>query len=127
MWEMVGMARRDLSGAVDFERLEISAGHDEAIVEEVLGLFDEQVSLWMRVLEGDDPGQARDAAHSLKGAALGLGADALAQACGAMEAETDLALMPRRAMQVRDALDRACVDMAAYRHELLLKGLRRSA
>ncbi len=121
------MARRDLSGAVDFERLEGFAGHDFAVVEEVLGLFDEQVSVWMRLLEGDDPAAARDAAHTLKGASLGLGADALAAACGAMEAERDDALLPRRAVQVRDALDRACVDMAAYRHELLLRGLRRSA
>ncbi len=121
------MARRDLSGAVDFGRLETYAGHDQAIVEEVLGLFDEQVSLWMRVLEGEDPAAARDAAHTLKGAALGLGADALAAACGAMETEPDAALLPRRAAQVRDAVDRACVDMAAYRHELLLRGLRKRA
>ena len=121
------MARRDLSGAVDFERLEAFAGHDLAIVEEVLGLFDEQIALWMRLLEGDDAQAARDAAHTLKGAALGLGADALAGACGAMEVEADPALLPRRAVQVRDAVDRACVDMAAYRHELLLRGLRRKA
>ena len=121
------MAMRDLTGAVDFDRLETYAGHDQAIVEEVLGLFDEQAAMWMRLLEGEDPAAARDAAHTMKGAALGIGADALAQACSAMEAETDVALAPRRAAQVRDALDRACVDMAAYRHELLIRGLRRPA
>ena len=121
------MAMRDLSGDVDFDRLETYAGHDQAIVEEVLGLFDEQAAMWMRLLEGADPATARDAAHAMKGAALGIGADPLAAACGAMEAESDPALGPRRLAQVRDALARACVDLAAYRHELLIRGLRRSS
>jgi HPt (histidine-containing phosphotransfer) domain-containing protein len=119
------VAWRDLTGAVAFDRLEASAGGDVGVIEEVLALFDEQVAVWMRLLEGDDPQAARDAAHTLKGAALGLGADALAAACTAMEGEGDDALLPRRAQQVRDALDAAGVDIAAYRHELMLRSLRR--
>ncbi|HVY33347.1 MAG TPA: Hpt domain-containing protein, partial [Caulobacteraceae bacterium] len=38
------MAKRDLTGAVDFGHLEGYAAGDEALVEEVLGLFREQAA-----------------------------------------------------------------------------------
>ena len=118
------MARRDLTGAVDFPRLEAYAAGDAALIEEVLGLFEEQAAIWMRLIEGADASAVRDAAHAMKGSALGLGADALAAACGAVETEADSALLPHRVAGLRDSLDRACVDIAAYRHELLLRSLR---
>ena len=74
------VAKRDLSGAVDFPRLELYAGGDTALVEEVLALFQEQADLWLRLLEGGGGGGFRDAAHALKGSALGLCADGLADA-----------------------------------------------
>ena len=121
-----GMARRDLTGAVDFAHLETYAGHDMALVEEVLDLFAEQVSGWGRLLDPDG-GAWRDAAHTLKGSALGVGAFALARACG--EAEAAGAAAPpdervRLTERVRDEADRALADVAAYRHQLLLDGLR---
>ena len=70
------MARRDLTGAVDFGVLEDMTGGDAAISEEVLGLFVEQ-----------------------------------ALAAPALE-------------RVRDALEAALADVAAYRHELMLRGLK---
>ena len=39
------MARRDLTGAVDFDYLEGYAGGDQAVVDEVLGLFRQQAEL----------------------------------------------------------------------------------
>ena len=89
------MARRDLSGAVDFGHLETYAGHDAALVDEVLGLFEQQVASWTRLLDPMAPGW-RDAAHTLKGSALGVGAFQMAQACDAAEAAGEGA-PPRRA------------------------------
>ena len=39
------MARRDLSGAVDFSVLDRTTGGDSEVSEEVLGLFAEQAAL----------------------------------------------------------------------------------
>ena len=121
------MARRDLTGAVDFERLAVFAGGDQALVEEVLGLFEEQAAVWLRLLEGAGPDAGwRDAAHTLKGSALGLCADALADACGRAEAraEADAALRAVLAGRVRDETDRVLADIAAWRHERRLQELR---
>lgn len=121
------MARRDLSGAIDFQRLEAYAADDAQVVEEVLALFVEQAEVWARLLD-PSAGAAgfRDAAHTLKGAALGLGADALAAACGAAEAGAQASVGERTvlAAHVRDALAAALSDVAAYRHERLLRELK---
>ena len=57
------MARRDITGAVDFDYLERFAAGDEAVVQEVLGLFREQARRWSAML---DPGSEgwRDALHT---------------------------------------------------------------
>jgi HPt (histidine-containing phosphotransfer) domain-containing protein len=121
------MARRDLTGAVDFAYLENYAGGDAQVVDEVLALFVEQAGLWKRLL---DPSTAdggwRDAAHTLKGSALGIGARALGEACGAAEAAAGADLIERtmRLTRVRDALDAALEDVAAYRHEQALRSLK---
>ena len=121
------MARRDLTGAVDFQRLGAYAGGDAALVEEVLGLFEEQAELWLRLLEGADEADGfRDAAHTLKGSALGLCADDLAGACGRAEAQAQAApaLRAALAVRVRDQIDRVLADVAAWRHEEALRSLR---
>ena len=122
------MAKRDLSGAVDFPRLELYAGGDAALVEEVLALFQEQADLWLRLLEGGGGGGSgfRDAAHALKGSALGLCADSLADACGRAEAQADAphGLQAVLAARVRDEADRVLADAAAWRHEQALRSLR---
>jgi HPt (histidine-containing phosphotransfer) domain-containing protein len=119
--------RRDLSGAVDVTRLEAFCAGDRAVVVEVLGLFREQAHIWMRLLE--DPAAAdgfRDAAHTLKGAAAGVFAEALAQACDAAEAQAGESPAVRQvlAMRVRDALDPVLLDIAAYLHAEAVAGLR---
>ncbi len=121
------MARRDLTGAVDFGHLERYAANDEALIDEVLGIFREQAELWIQLLEPQAPAGAwKDAAHSLKGSALGVGAFALAQACEAAEmgSEADPDRKGRLLDAIRDQMDAALADIAAYRHEKALQSLR---
>ena len=80
------MARRDLSGAVDFSVLERTTGGDDGVSEEVLALFAEQAAIW---------------------------------ACAEAEAGDGAGLD-----RVRNELDRALADVAAWRHELLLRSLK---
>ena len=117
------MARRDLSGAVDFTVLERMTGDDDAVGEEVLGLFAQQAGMWSPMLDVREDGW-RDAVHTLRGAAAGIGAGALAEACAAAEA-AEKAGAPPQLDRVRDALDEALADVAAYRHELMLRSLKR--
>jgi hypothetical protein len=116
--KLAPMARRDITGAVDFPYLEAFAAGDGAVIDEVLALFREQAALWVRMLGPDQVGW-RDAVHTLKGAARGVGAFALGDACEAAEAKGALALE-----SVRDALDAALMDIAAYVHERALQSLR---
>ncbi|ALJ08602.1 Hpt domain-containing protein [Brevundimonas sp. DS20] len=116
------MARRDLTGAVDFGVLEDMTGDDAAISEEVLGLFVEQAALWSVLLNPRADGW-RDGVHTIRGAAAGIGAGDLAAICA--EAETvEQALAAPALERVRDALEAALADVAAYRHELMLRGLK---
>ena len=90
------MARRDLTGAVDFAYLEGYAGGDAGVVDEVLGLFQEQARMWLRLLDpAADAGGWKDAAHTLKGSALGIGAHARAETCAAAEAAGTADLIER--------------------------------
>ena len=116
------MARRDLSGVVDFTVLERMTGGEDGISEEVLGLFVQQAALWSPMLDVREDGW-RDAVHTLRGAAAGIGAETLAQVCQAAEA-ADKPAAPPLLDRVRDALEAALADVAAYRHELMLRGLR---
>ena len=112
------MARRDLSGAVDFSVLERTTGGDDDVSGEVLALFAEQAVLWAPMLEPGTDGW-RDAAHTLRGAAAGIGAGDLARACAEAEAGDGAGLG-----RVRNELDRALADVAAWRHELMLRSLK---
>ena len=93
------MARRDIKGAVDFAYLEEFAAGDETVVDEVLALFREQSSIWGAMLSASNEGW-RDGVHTLKGAARGVGAFQLGDACQVCETVGPVALD-----QVRDALD----------------------
>jgi Hpt domain len=116
------MARRDLSGAVDFGVLDRMTGDDDAVAEEVLGLFTEQAGMWSAMLEPSNAGW-RDAVHTIRGAAAGIGAGPLALVCA--EAEViDQSLAEPALDRVRTALDLALADVAAWRHELVLRSLK---
>ena len=86
------MARRDIKGVVDFAYLEGFAAGDDG---------------W------------RDGVHTLKGAARGIGAFRLGDACEACERAGQGGLDA-----VRDALDASLADIAAYAHERALKSLK---
>jgi HPt (histidine-containing phosphotransfer) domain-containing protein len=112
------MARRDLTGAVDFAYLETFAAGDEEVIDEVLALFREQAAVWTNLLDPASDGW-RDAVHTIKGAARGVGEFALGDACEHAEQHGLGAIEG-----VRDALDMALSDVAAYVHERALQSLR---
>ncbi|MNJ56464.1 Hpt domain protein [compost metagenome] len=116
------MARRDLSGAVDFTVLETMTGGVDEVTEEVLGLFAEQARLWSALLDASGEGW-RDAVHTIRGAGAGIGAWTLAEVCAEVE-HGEQAAAPAGLERVRNALDAALADVAAYRHELALRGLK---
>ena len=121
------MARRDLTGAVDFAYLESYAAHDGDVIDEVLAIFREQTAIWIRLLDPAGPSAVwRDGAHTLKGASLGVGAFALAEVCAEAEQGADLDVGRRAAVlsRLQNALDAALADIAAYAHERALRGLK---
>ena len=87
------MARRDITGAVDFAYLERFAAGDQGVIEEVLELFREQAALWSAMLEPEFEGW-KDAVHTIKGASRGVGAFQLGDACDWTESH-GLRLVPR--------------------------------
>lgn len=124
------MAKRDMTGAIHAERLLANAGGDAGLADEVLGLFAQQAELWLRLLDDATGADGfRDAAHSLKGTALGVGATDMADACARAEAgaDGDLGVRSALARRVRDEAARALADAAAWRHERLLQSLRTPA
>lgn len=100
------MSRSDLTPAVDFAYLEGVAAGDAKLVDEVLEIFERQAALWAPQLQPS--GDWRETLHTIKGAGRSVGAAALGDACE--RAEADGALEP-----VREALDAALVEIAAYR------------
>jgi HPt (histidine-containing phosphotransfer) domain-containing protein len=112
------LARRDITGAVDFPYLEGFAAGDAAVIDEVLELFEQQAQMWSPMLDSSSEGW-RDAVHTVKGAARGVGAHALGEACERAETEGPSALPG-----VHAALDAALFDIAAYRHEQALRSLK---
>ncbi|MNU64905.1 Hpt domain protein [compost metagenome] len=116
------MARRDLTGAVDFTVLEAMTGGMDDVTEEVLGLFVQQAALWSPLLDAASEGW-RDAVHTIRGAGAGIGAAELAAVCAEVE-HGEQALAPAGLERVKTALDVALSDIAAYRHELMLRSLK---
>ncbi len=116
------MSRRDLTGAVDFSVLDRTTGGDDAVAEEILGLFVQQAEGWAPMLDVREDGW-RDAVHTLRGTAAGIGAGALAEACAVAEA-AEKADAPPLLERVRDDLNAALADVAAWRHELMLRSLK---
>ena len=121
------MAEQTKTGALDFDYLETYADGDMVVVEEVLNLFREQAALWLRVMDPHDPGEGwRDAIHSLKGTALGVGAVSLAQACSTAEWVLGDAHMDRTLalIRIRDAVEAVLADIAIYQYEKNIQSLR---
>jgi HPt (histidine-containing phosphotransfer) domain-containing protein len=102
------VAAQEPSGAVDFGYLEGFAAGDSGVVSEVLKLFLQQADIWAGSLDAAEAGW-RDVVHTIKGAARGVGANRLGDACA--RAETDGA---DELPGVRKALAAAVADVQAY-------------
>lgn len=63
------------SAMIDVEHLDHYVAGDQALRDEILAIYEEQVENWVSLLVPESDDQAwRDAAHALKGASLGVGA-----------------------------------------------------
>lgn len=102
------MADKQPVGAIDFGYLEGFCGGDSQVVGEVLLLFVQQGRAWDASLDADDAGW-RDVVHTIKGAARGIGANALGEACARAEAQG-----PEALPQVRAGLAAAVAEIAGY-------------
>jgi HPt (histidine-containing phosphotransfer) domain-containing protein len=102
------MAAQEPSGVVDFGYLEGFAAGDSTVIREVLALFIQQAALWSGSLDAVDPAW-RDVAHTIKGAARGIGADRLGDICARAEADGAHELPA-----VRAALAATLADVRAY-------------
>src|ERR1700742_1941770 len=106
-----------MAGAIDFSHLEQYVGGDQGIIREVLALFSDQARTVLPILDpAGPPDQWRNAAHSLKGSALGIGATALAAACGDAEAVKEASVEQKAAARARtaDCLGDVLGDIAIY-------------
>ena len=61
--------------------------------------------------------------HTIRGASAGIGARDLATVCAEVE-HGEQSSAPAGLERVRTALDAALADVAAYRHELMLRSLK---
>ena len=93
---------------MDFGYLESFTAGDRQVIAEVLALFRQQAEAWARSLNAADPGW-RDVVHTIKGAARGVGANALGDVCARAEADGEDGLPA-----VREALQATVAEIAAY-------------
>ncbi len=71
---------------IDTEHLLHMTGGDANLADEVLDIFRSQAETWGRLLSAEmDQKEWADAAHTLKGAALSIGATEFAEACAQVE------------------------------------------
>jgi HPt (histidine-containing phosphotransfer) domain-containing protein len=95
-------------GTVDFGYLEGFAAGDRQVVGEVLNLFLQQAEIWAGSLDAANAGWG-DVVHTIKGAARGVGANTLGDACARAEANG-----PAGLPAVRAGLAAAVADIQAY-------------
>lgn len=100
-------------------------GGDASLAVEIIGIFREQADIWAKMLDPSGPAQHwADAAHSLKGAALSLGATQLAAVCSEAETLGRRELPPSKTeaavalAAVKDALGAALEETAHLAHEI---------
>ena len=117
---------------LDIDHLLSMTGGDADLAEEVIGIFHHQVEIWARLLDPRAPAsQWADAAHTLKGAALSIGAHTLAEKCAAAEqAGREVPPTPAgAALLLNDIKDELSVTLEACgraSHQLSRPGLRAS-
>lgn len=80
------MTATDTLPVLDRDHLSTMTGGDNDLAVEVIEIFRHQSDIWGRMLSAREPAETwADAAHTLKGAALGIGAIKLAKLCGQAE------------------------------------------
>jgi HPt (histidine-containing phosphotransfer) domain-containing protein len=105
------MKAAPMTAVLDRDHLARYTAGDAALEAELFSLLEGQIDACAAVLEQTgDEGEWRAAAHTLKGAARGVGAMALGEACAAAE---DQPLNPAAALAVRDEAEKARTAMAA--------------
>lgn len=118
---------------LDLGHLSAMTGGDTELSLEIIEIFREQAQLWSRLLDPQaEPSQWADAAHTLKGASLSLGALKLAAACERAEKAGRAETPPSRAHaavllgDIKDALGETLEAAARAAYDLASTG-RRSA
>jgi len=104
---------------LDLKHLRRYTGGDVQLEIEILTLFEEQAAVWGRLLDPNQPDKAwRDAVHTLKGAARGVGAWRVADLCAQAEDMTGEANLVARAVLLQDlraALNEAVDEVGRIR------------
>lgn len=114
---------------LDPDHLSVMTGADVALAVEVIDIFRHQTEIWSRLLNPrEHQAQWADAAHSLKGSALSVGAKRLAVACAAAErvGREDRTISPAEASvvlsAVKDEIGPAIEAAARLAYNLSLSG-----
>jgi len=118
---------------LDLDHLLKMTGGDPNLAEEVLDIFEGHTQPWGRMLIADTPrAQWADAAHALKGSALSIGADELAEKCRETETlgrgaeEFSRVHAATILSELRETLNATLEACARARHALSRPGLRAS-
>ena len=117
---------------INLDHLLAMAGGDPDLAEEILDIFRHQAEIWSRLLDPKaEPQQWADAAHTLKGAALSVGAEKLAETCKkAEQAGRELPPTPAGAAlllnEVKDELAVTLEACSRATHALSRPGFRAS-
>lgn len=118
---------------IDVAHLMNMTGGDPDLADEVLEIFRSQAETWGRMLSADLPQREwADAAHTLKGAALSIGAHAFAETCASVEAagrgEAEVSRVQAASLlsALKDELSQTIEACARASYELSKPGLRRS-
>ena len=124
----------DSLALLDRAHLKTMTGGDKDLALEVIEIFREQTGLWMRLMDPKaEPRQWADAAHTLKGACLSLGAMRLASVCERAEkagrSETPPSLTAAAVLlgELRDCLSVTMEEVAKASHELAGRGALRAS
>ena len=117
---------------INRKQLADNTAQDVELALEVLEIFKGQVETWGQMLNAEDaPERWADAAHTIKGAALGIGAAALAEVCKAAEIAGRSDPPPSRTRaavlinDIRDVLYPTLESVARVDHELRVSGFLR--
>ena len=122
---------RESLPVIDPEQLSVMTGGDAALAIEVIDIFRQQTDIWSRMLDATQPpAQWADAAHSLKGSALSIGAMKLAEACahaeklgrGHEEVPVSRAAAGIAISDVKNEIGLAIEGAARLAHQLSLSG-----